>query len=68
MKRPECNEPAKIYCADMTTAWPMEYVTLTAGKTKNFAVHFNINGAKREETSFEKVRIINCFPLRLFAN
>jgi hypothetical protein len=61
LKLPECNQPVKIYCADMNTANPKEYVTLPAGGTKNFAFHLNKKEGYRNErqwTRFEKVLIV----------
>jgi hypothetical protein len=55
---PECNQSARIYCADMNTTNPKEYVTLPAGGTNNFALHYNKTKGYRDEelwTRFEKV-------------
>ena len=52
---PSSNKTARIYCADMATTTPLEYVTLPAGKENNFARHFNFQTHVKEETSFEKV-------------
>ena len=51
------NEAVKIYCADMDTETPLEYITLTSGRQNNFAKHFQIN--QKEETVFDKVNY-NC--------
>jgi hypothetical protein len=58
---PECNQSARIYCADMHTTNPKEYVTLPAGGSNNFALHYNkTEGYQNEEqwTRFEKVLFI----------
>jgi hypothetical protein len=58
---PECNQSARIYCADMHTTNPKEYVTLPAGESNNFALHYNkTEGYQNEEqwTRFEKVLFI----------
>ena len=49
------KEPIKIYCADMNTGTPLEYITLTAGRQNNFAKHYNHKTKRKEETFFEKV-------------
>lgn len=62
---PSCNRTARVYCADMGTSTPVEYVTLPAGDAKNFAVYFNSNkGNRREQTNFEKVR--NTLPFNFY--
>ncbi|XP_028411601.1 A disintegrin and metalloproteinase with thrombospondin motifs 9-like [Dendronephthya gigantea] len=33
---PTCSKPARVYCADMDTENPLEYVTLPAGRTTNY--------------------------------
>ena len=35
---PTCNKKVKVYCADMDTDTPKEYVTLKAGAENNFAM------------------------------
>ena len=55
---PECNQSARIYCADMNTTNPKEYVTLPAGGSNNFALHYKKEEGHRNEeqwTRFEKV-------------
>ena len=49
------NEAVKIYCADMNTETPLEYITLTAGSQNNFAKHYSWTTHRKEETFFEKV-------------
>ncbi len=39
----------------MNSENPMEYITLLAGKTKNFARVYNHQTKVKEETQFEKV-------------
>ena len=55
---PECNLSARIYCADMNTTNPKEYITLPAGGSNNFGLHYNKTKGYRDEelwTRFEKV-------------
>ncbi|CAB4013612.1 Transposon Ty3-I Gag-Pol, partial [Paramuricea clavata] len=57
---PECNQSARIFCADMNTTNPKEYVTLPAGGSNNFALHYNKQkGHQNEEqwSRFEKIRL-----------
>ena len=49
------KEAVKIYCADMNTGTPLEYITLTAGRHNNFAKHYNRYSKQKEETFFDKV-------------
>ena len=49
------NKAVKIYCADMNTGTPLEYITLTAGRQNNFAKHYNHETDEKEETFFDKV-------------
>ena len=53
------NVAVKIYCADMGTETPLEYITLTAGRQNNFAKHYNRYSFEEEETFFDKVSY-NC--------
>ena len=53
------NVAVKIYCADMNTETPLEYITLTAGRQNNFAKHYNHKTNQKEETFFDKVNY-NC--------
>ena len=59
---PVCSKPARVYCADMNTDNPLEYVTLSAGRSSNYAFNNRPSGhAKREghaKTAFDKVRMI----------
>ena len=49
------NKAVKIYCADMSTETPLEYITLTAGRQNNFAKHYNKVTHRKEETFIDKV-------------
>ena len=49
------NEAVKIYCADMDTGTPLEYITLTAGRQNNFAKHYIHYSYQQEATFFNKV-------------
>ena len=58
---PECNQSARIFCADMNTTNPKEYLTLPAGGCNNFALYYNKEAGHRNEeqwTRFEKVLFI----------
>jgi hypothetical protein len=46
----------KVYCADMASNTPLEYVSLPAGTANNFARYYNKHTHRKQETSFEKVR------------
>ena len=52
---PDDKRKAKIYCSDMTSKTPLEYVTLPAGTANNFARHYQQQTHRKEETSFNKV-------------
>ena len=49
------NVAVKIYCAEMNTGTPLEYITLTAGRQNNFAKHYIKDSEKKRETFFDKV-------------
>ena len=52
---PNDKRTAKVYCADMTSETPLEYVTLPAGEGNNFARHYHKQTHVKEETVFTKV-------------
>jgi hypothetical protein len=65
---PECNQSATIFCADMNTTNPKEYVTLPAGANNNFALHYKKEASKQNEeqwTRFKKVLLpsLNTFQI-----
>ena len=59
---PVCSKPARVYCADMNTDNPLEYVTLSAGRDTNYALDNRLPwGAYPEDhgkTAYDKVRNI----------
>ena len=55
LKWPEDKRTAKIYCANMNTKNPREYVTLPAGKMNNYVHYYSHQTRAKEETQFEKV-------------
>ena len=55
LMRPDNDKTARIYCADMNTANPLEYITLSAGKANNVMIHYHKQTHQRQETYFEKV-------------
>ncbi len=52
---PRDKRATRIYCSDMNSQNPTEYITLPAGKTKNFARVYKHQTGEKEETQFEKV-------------
>ena len=61
-KFPSCEQGVSVYCADMDTDCPKEYITLKAGRCKNYALADYRIGAKANDktkksskTEFEKV-------------
>ena len=56
LQRPTCSVPARVYCADMNSNTPNEYVTLVAGRHVNYAFDNRQAGAHHGKTAFDKVR------------
>ena len=57
---PICNQTVQIYCADMDTSQPLEYLTLEAGSTNNFSKKNYVGSVKQSiwsssKTEFSKV-------------
>lgn len=57
---PICNQTVQIFCADMATSQPLEYLTLKAGSTNNFSKKNYVGSVKQSEwasteTAFSKV-------------
>ena len=61
-KFPSCKKGVSVYCADMDTDCPKQYITFKADKSKNYALaDYRIGAAakdktkKSSKTEFEKV-------------
>ena len=57
---PTCNETVQIYCADMNSSQPLEYLTLKAGAGNNFSKKNYVGSVKQQtnpssKTQFSKV-------------
>jgi hypothetical protein len=57
---PTCNETVQIYCADMNSTQPLEYLTLKAGSVNNFSKKNYVGSSKQttyasSKTEFSKV-------------
>jgi hypothetical protein len=57
---PTCNETVQIYCADMNSTQPLEYLTLKAGSVNNFSKKDYVGSSKQttyasSKTEFSKV-------------
>jgi hypothetical protein len=51
---PTCNKKVKVYCADMDTDTPKEYVTLKAGAENNFAMKDYASSVEAHKKSSSK--------------
>ncbi|XP_028411983.1 A disintegrin and metalloproteinase with thrombospondin motifs 20-like [Dendronephthya gigantea] len=58
---PTCSKPARVYCADMDTENPLEYVTLPAGRTTNYGFNNRPPGnaytSGHGKTGYDKIRL-----------
>ena len=70
---PICNQTVQIYCADMNSSQPLEYLTLKAGSGNNFSKKNYVGSSKQEKsasskTQFSKVHrmIFLCIALCFF--
>ena len=57
LKWPQCSQSAMIFCTDMNTSNPKEYVTLPAGRSNNYALHYAYLTNQEQRTDFDKVLI-----------
>ena len=56
---PQCKRKARMYCADMNTDIPLEYITLSAGRNTNYALDKRgTYPSKHGKTAYDKVRNI----------
>ena len=57
---PNCSQKARVYCTDMNTDNPLEYITLSAGRDTNYALDNRLpNGespSNHAKTAYDKVR------------
>ena len=55
---PQCKRKARMYCADMNTDIPLEYITLSAGRNTNYALDKRgTYPSKHGKTAYDKVCI-----------
>ena len=59
---PNDKRSGKLYCADMASKTPLEYVTLPAGKGNNFARYYQKQTHEKQETMFTKVNQLYLYP------
>ena len=53
---PQCKRKARVYCADMNTDNPLEYITLSAGRDTNYGQDYREHQPyKRGKTAYDKV-------------
>ena len=58
LQHPNCTKTARVYCANMDTSNPLEYVTLPAGRGQNFGMNYRIGGnspSAHSKTAYDKV-------------
>ena len=59
LKHPACSKKARVYCADMNTENPLEYITLSAGRSTNYAFDNRYPGGTYQslhsKTAYDKV-------------
>ena len=60
LQYPFCNNTVDVYCADMNTSTPKEYITLKAGDTNNYSKKNYVSSVKSSiwasaRTNFAKV-------------
>ena len=52
-----CNVPIKVYCEGMNTDSPKDYISLVAGKSKNYAIIYDKIMSNSEQCSGETSKV-----------